>query len=147
MFELAARDHRQHVALIERVQAETSVAGRGRGTADLAADLRRHSQAEHAALIAHLLSDPVARPLARRAVADHQRLSRLVADLTCRVYDELGLGVALSTYRAAFLEYARFEEEELFPAAMLALGKERCQRLADRYVAAGRSARDHMLAR
>lgn len=147
VFVLAKRDHRRHVDLIERVQAEKGEARRARGMAQLAADLRRHMQAEHSALIGHLLADSTARPLARALVAEQQRLTRLVSDLPCRADDELELALALSTYRAAFLEYVRFEEEELYPAAMLALGRERCERLANEYRSATAEPLDYMLAR
>jgi hypothetical protein len=136
IFELARRDHQRHLTLIERVQGETSESERARGMARLAADWRRHSQAEHAALLAFLMSDGQSRPLARQAVAAHGQLERAVSDLADEVHHELELAVALSTYRSRFMEYMRFEEEELFPAAMLALGNERPERLADRYRAA-----------
>ncbi len=136
VFELAKRDHRRHLALIERARAEASPAERARAIARLASDWRHHSKAEHTAVLGFLLAEGSARPLARRAVAAHQRLHRAVSDLTGRVHDEVTMAVALSTYRSSFLEYMRFEEEELFPAAMLALGNERSERLAERYLAA-----------
>lgn len=134
VFELAKRDHRRHLELIERVQAERSAAERARGTARVAADWRRHARAESNALFGSLLADGSSRPLARRAVAVHQRLNGLVSDLTPHKDDELDVELALSTYRAAYLEYMRFEEEELFPVAMLTLGPARCERLAERYL-------------
>src|SRR5690606_41224661 len=79
IFDLAKRDHRLHVARIDRVQAETSMAGRARAGAELAADRRRHSQAEHASRIGRLLADSDVRPLARTGSADPARLTRLVA--------------------------------------------------------------------
>lgn len=145
IFDLAKRDHRLHVARIDRVQAETSMAGRARAVAELAADLRRHSQAEHASLIGRLLADSDVRPLARTCIADHERLTRLVSDLPYR--DDFELSLALSAYRAAFLEYARYEEQELFPAAMHALGLERCQRAAADYRRTKSEPLDYMLAR
>ncbi len=136
VFELAKRDHRRHLALIERIGAEPVRAERMRGLVHLAADWRRHSQAEHTALLGVLLADGEARPMAKRAVAAHQRLHREVSDLTGRIDDEVDLALALSAYRSSYLEYVRFEEQELFPAAVLALGRERCERLADQYLAA-----------
>lgn len=147
VFDLARRDHERHLEFIGRVQGETSAAGRARGAALLAADLARHTKTEETALISHLLAHPDSRTLARRTVADHQRLQRLVSDLTCHVYDEVAAAVALSTYRSAFLESVRLEEEELYPVAMLVLEAERGRRLADRWLAATPEQLDYMLAR
>ncbi len=102
-----------------------------RGVARVAADLRRLARAEPRAILGALLADAGARSLAKRAVASQQQLARLVSDLGCSTHDDVEL--ALATYRAAFLEHVRFMEEEIFPAARLALGDERCVRLAEVY--------------
>lgn len=148
VLELARHEHAMHLRLVDSVQAQRGLADRATGAGRIAADLRRHSQAEHTTLLTLMLSDEQARPLARQAVAAHERLHRLLSDLTCRAYDELGFEVALATYRGSFLEYARFEEEELFPAATLALGPERCRQLAESFRSSAAEPHEaHMLAR
>lgn len=128
VFALATRDHQRHLQLIDAVQQEGTEAARLRGVARVAAELRRLARAEHRSLLGALLAVVTARPLAKRAIASQQRLAQLVADLGCSSTEEIDL--ALSTYRAAFLEHVRFMEEELYPIAHLALGDEHRARLA-----------------
>jgi hypothetical protein len=82
-----------------------------------------------------LQKDDRFRAVAERALLEHGRLDRLVADVACRAYDARALDEALEAYRAAFAQYARFAEDELFPSALEALGAERCSTLATRYLA------------
>jgi hypothetical protein len=145
IFDLMRRDHERHLQLIETLRTAKDASDRARRSARLASDLRRHSRSEHTALLCVLLTDSSVRPLARRSVAEHQKLHRLLADLACQTHDELAFGIALRIYRATFLEYARFEEQELHPAALIVLGSARCQRLAERYRDVQREERDSLL--
>jgi hypothetical protein len=135
VFDLVRRDHRRHLRLIENARDASSPIARARAIAALVTDLRHHLGSEETALLSRLLVNGEVRPLARRAIAEHQRLQRLVSDVTGHVHDEDGLETALRVYRLAFLAYARFEEDELYPAAASVLGAERCARLVEHYLA------------